>query len=91
MIRLASCFLGWTTQELLDRPFVALVHPDDVEATEREIATLARGIPTISFENRFRCRDGSYLRLRWNSYPDEATGMLYAIARRVDESSTEAF
>jgi PAS domain S-box-containing protein len=62
--------LGWSGEELLSRPFLDLVHPDDLEATEDEIAKLAQGIATISFTNRFRCADGSWKCLRWNSYPD---------------------
>jgi PAS domain S-box-containing protein len=77
--------LGWTSEELCSRPFVDLVHPDDVKATEDEIAKLAQGIPTISFTNRFRCADDSWKCLRWNSYPDPDTGLLYAIARVIED------
>jgi PAS domain S-box-containing protein len=73
--------LGWPEEELLRRPFISLVHPDDVEATLAEIGKLAEGMPTIAFENRFLCMDGEYKLLRWNSFPDEDTGRLYAIAR----------
>jgi PAS domain S-box-containing protein len=73
--------LGWPEEELLKRPFMDMVHPDDVAATGIEIERLAGGSPTISFENRFLCMDGSYKRLRWNSYPEEETGRLYSIAR----------
>ncbi len=52
--------LGWDAEDLLNRPFFEIVHPDDVARTEREIEKLSEGIPTISFENRFRCKDGSY-------------------------------
>ncbi len=75
--------LGWTTEELLSRSFMDFVHPDDVGSTEHEIEKLSRGIPTISFENRYRCADGSYKCLLWNSYPEQGTGLLYAIARDV--------
>jgi len=73
--------LGWTEADLLGRPFVDFVHPDDVEATIAETEKLAGGIPTISFTNRYRCRDGTYMRLRWSSHPDPETGNLYASAR----------
>ena len=76
--------LGWSEEELVERPFLDIVHPDDVAKTEREIQKLAEGIPTISFENRFQCKDGSYRLLRWTSYPQD--GVLYAIAHVVDES-----
>ena len=73
--------LGWSEEELLSRPFISLVHKDDVRATAREIQKLAGGTPTIRFTNRFLCMDGSYKRLRWNAYPEKETGRLYAIAR----------
>lgn len=73
--------LGWSMDELLERPFVSFVHPDDVEATAAEIEKLAAGRPAIRFENRFLCTDGSYKRLRWNTYPEPDTGCLFAIAR----------
>jgi len=77
--------LGWTTDALLEHPFMDLVHPDDVPATVAEIGKLEQGIPTISFENRFRCADGTYRRLRWTSHP-EPDGTLYAVAREITDS-----
>ena len=73
--------LGWSEEELLSRPFISLVHEDDIRATQREILKLASGKPTIRFTNRYRCKDGSYKRVRWNAYPEPETGRLYAIAR----------
>lgn len=77
--------LGWTAEELRERPFFDLVHPDDVEATRAEVAQLAQGIPTVRFQNRYRCADGSYKTLLWTSQPDPETGLLYAAARDVTE------
>ncbi|MGD8280879.1 MAG: PAS domain S-box protein [Gemmatimonadota bacterium] len=76
--------LGWSEEELVDRPFLDFVHPEDVEKTVREVSKLAEGIPTVSFENRYRCRDGSYKLLRWTSYPEG--DVLYAIAHVLDGS-----
>jgi PAS domain S-box-containing protein len=73
--------LGWSVDELLGQPFVEFVHPDDVQSTLGELEKLGGGIPTISFENRYRCKDGSYKRLLWGSHPDPETGLIYAIAR----------
>ena len=75
--------LGWTEEELLERPFYDLIHPDDLERTVQEVAKLAEGIPTISFENRLVCKDGKYVLLRWTAYPDD--GVLYSIAHVIDE------
>jgi len=76
--------LGWDRGKLLGHPFLELVHPDDVRATQDEIDKLAEGIPTISFVNRFRCADGSWKWLHWTSYPEPESGLLYAIAREIE-------
>ncbi|MBT8398790.1 MAG: PAS domain S-box protein [Gemmatimonadetes bacterium] len=77
--------LGWTQEELLSRSFLDFVHPDDLEKTENEIARLGEGLPTISFENRYMCQDGSEKRLAWNAHPQVGTGLIYAIARDVTD------
>jgi len=77
--------LGWPTQELLKRSFLEFVHPDDLAKTEEEINRLNRGLPTIAFENRYRVPNGGYRRLAWRAYPDEESGLIYAIARDVTE------
>ncbi|MDH3298798.1 MAG: PAS domain S-box protein [Gemmatimonadota bacterium] len=78
--------LGWSTEQLLSRPFVEFIHPDDVDATVQVVERLGEGIPTVEFDNRYQCQDGSFRYLRWTAHPDPATGLLYAIARDVTES-----
>lgn len=75
--------LGWTVEELLAHPFLDLVHPDDNTETMAEIGKLSDGQPTLAFTNRYRCKDGSYKKLHWTSYPEPGTGLLYAVAREV--------
>jgi PAS domain S-box-containing protein len=77
--------LGYSREELTSRPFLDFVHPDDTAATLAEVEKLAKNVPTIHFENRYRCKDGSYRWLSWTSAPD-TSGTLYAIARDVTET-----
>ncbi|AFZ03619.1 PAS domain S-box protein [Calothrix sp. PCC 6303] len=77
--------LGWTEEELLNQPFVYLIHPDDVGATENAIAKLNMGENVLQFENRYRCRDGSYKWFMWNSFLDTDTTLVYAVAHDVTE------
>jgi len=81
--------LGWSTEELLSRSFLDFVHPEDLEKTQAEIRKLARGEPTISFENRYMCLDGSMKILAWTAHPEPDTGMIYAIARDVTDLQAE--
>lgn len=73
--------LGHSKEELEGMPFVDFVHPDDLAATGLEVEKLAKGELTISFENRFRCKNGEYIVLSWNTSPDPVSGNLYCIAR----------
>lgn len=77
--------LGYPADELLAKPFLEFVHPDDIESTMREMENLAGGAPTLAFENRYRCADGSYKRLRWIAYPKPDLSLIYAVARDMSE------
>jgi PAS domain S-box-containing protein len=75
--------LGWTLEELMARPYFDFVHPDDRESTQAEAAKLSTGAVTITFENRYRCKDGSYRWLQWNSMPLPERELIYADARDI--------
>ncbi len=76
--------LGFSREHLLSKPFLDFVHPDDVEATQAEVARLAHGLPTIHFENRYRRRDGEYVWLDWTATPRD--DVLFAVARDVTQA-----
>jgi PAS domain S-box-containing protein len=75
--------LGFTDEELLSRPYLDFVHPDDQAATIAEASKLADGFPTIHFRNRYRCKDGAYRWLAWTATAAMADGTIYAAARDV--------
>jgi PAS domain S-box-containing protein len=76
-----SRVLGWTREELLSRPFCEFVHPDDVQATLNELDGIAAGKNSIEFENRYRCKDGTYRWLSWAAVPVVEQRRIYAAAR----------
>ncbi len=76
-----SKVLGWSEANLVGSPFMALVHPDDVASTLREVGGLSEGQTTFSFENRYRHRDGTYRTLAWSAAPD--ANHIHAVARDV--------
>jgi PAS domain S-box-containing protein len=74
--------LGYELRELMTKPYYDFVHPDDLEATIQETEKLKQGIPTIEFENRYRCKNGTYKWISWHCMPHHS-GALYAVARDV--------
>ena len=82
--------LGWSDEELLGQPYINFVHPDDKESTLCEAQRLlSEGYQTVRFQNRYRCRDGSYRWLAWMSIRVE-DGMIVATARDVTEQKQQA-
>lgn len=77
--------LGFTQQELLSQPYLNFVHPEDRAATVAEAQKVSTGSNVISFENRYRCKDGSYRWLLWTAAPDLETQLTYAAARDITE------
>jgi PAS domain S-box-containing protein len=75
--------LGFTREELMARPFIEFVHPDDRERTLSQNRLVRSGDEARAFENRYRCRDGSYRWLRWNAAPDPSHRTIYSVARDV--------
>jgi two-component system, sensor histidine kinase and response regulator len=75
--------LGWSLAELTAQPYLNFVHPDDRPATEVEMARLASGQDTVSFENRYRCKDGSYRWIVWTATPYRDQGLVYAAAHDI--------
>jgi eukaryotic-like serine/threonine-protein kinase len=78
--------LGFTIEEMRSEPFLNFVHPDDRAATLAEFERLMAGANTIFFENRYRCKDGSYRWMQWTSTPDFDQQVIYAAARDITES-----
>ena len=77
--------LGYTEEELMSRPYIEFVHPNDRDATKVEAQKTTGGKNVVWFQNRYRCRDGSYRWLQWRAVPDEERGLIYAVARDVTE------
>lgn len=82
--------LGYTAEELIAQPFLDFVHPEDREATIAESAKIGQGASSIFFDNRYRCKDGSYKWLSWNSVPFTQEREIYAIARDITERKQAA-
>jgi PAS domain S-box-containing protein len=77
--------LGIPVEELLSKPYNEFVHPDDRAKTEAEAQKIDEGELAISFENRYRCADGSYRWLLWNATPSMEQKLVFAVARDITQ------
>lgn len=69
--------LGFTLDELKGAPLLTLIHPDDVWSTHDTMQAISAANPVVGFINRYRRKDGGYLRLAWTArlYGDQVLGV----------------
>jgi PAS domain S-box-containing protein len=77
--------LGWSVEELTSVPIVDFIHPDDREASRDAIQYIAGGHNLQTFENRYRCKDGTYRWLIWSSVSDPQNQLIYATSIDITE------
>lgn len=75
--------LGFTPDELMSKPFIEFVHPDDRQRTLDQNKTVRDGGQALAFENRYLCKDGSYKWFHWNAASDQGEQVIYSVARDV--------
>lgn len=77
-----TAVLGWSREELLEKPFIELIHPEDIAMTLREVERMIQeGLPTIHFENRYRHKSGHFVPLSWSARIEG--DLCYAVARDI--------
>ncbi len=75
--------LGFATEELMAKPFMEFIHPEDRQKTAAEVARLENREMCLAFENRYLCKDGDYKWLLWNAVAAPERGLIYAVARDI--------
>ena len=77
--------LGWSREELMARPFIEFVHPDDRERTRQSAEALRAGEQPERLVNRYLTKDGGSRWIEWSSSFDPEHRLIYAAARDVTE------
>ncbi len=75
--------LGFAREALLKTRWLELVHPEDRELSLAETSRIIKSASSVSLENRYRRKDGSYRSFVWNakSFPDQR--LIYAVGRDI--------
>ncbi|MEG4809729.1 PAS domain S-box protein [Microcoleus sp. F8-D3] len=79
----AEKILGYAPGEMVGQLFLEFVHPDDRETTLKEAESLAAGNNTVGFENRWRCRNGSYKWIAWTGSRFWEEELMYGVGRDI--------
>ncbi|MCP4726117.1 MAG: PAS domain S-box protein, partial [bacterium] len=78
--------LGWSEKEMLSKPIIDFIHPDDVEKTEDIIKEqMDKGVDVIQFENRYRTNKGDFRWFEWAANPIREEGITYSAAYDITE------
>ncbi|MBF0516896.1 MAG: PAS domain S-box protein [Nitrospirae bacterium] len=77
--------LGITLDELMSKPYIEFIHPDDRQATIHVAEYASKGIPVYNFHNRYLCKDGTYKYLSWTALPIPEEGLSYCTATDVTD------
>ena len=78
--------LGYTEEELLTKPFLDFIHPDDYNMSNKEVEQLGQGYETVEFENRIIHKNGEIKYVSWKAkaIPDKKD--IYCIGRDVTKN-----
>ena len=77
--------LGYSMEELLSKPWLDFVHPDDTQATIGAENQLFEGKKVIKFENRYRTKNDQYRWMEWHCTPLMEDKRIYCVARDITE------
>ncbi len=77
--------LGYPIKDLIGHNFIEFIHPDDLLVSLEILKTLNKEVPIYGFVNRYRCLDGTYKFIEWNSLPGSGQ-TIYSSARDVSKS-----
>jgi len=75
--------LGYSKKEITAKPFIAFVHPDDRQNTLDEIKKQVELGSSLNFENRYLCKNNTYILLSWSASFREEEKITYATARDI--------
>jgi diguanylate cyclase (GGDEF)-like protein/PAS domain S-box-containing protein len=76
---------GYSESELISKPFLGFVLPEDRQRTADEMTLQVGSRPSMHFENRYIRSDGTVIHLSWMGYFDRHDGVSYATANDITE------
>jgi two-component system, sensor histidine kinase and response regulator len=73
--------LGYSREELLSKPYIDFLHPEDVPTTSAAARQVETGQSLINFENRYLGKDGNYHNIFWTVAVRTDRQLIYCVGR----------
>jgi len=77
--------LGFSLGDIQGKHYQTLLHPADIESSKEIIEKDYSKEEYEPVENRYRCKDGSYRWLKWNSFRQAKDGFIYLMAYDINQ------
>lgn len=74
---------GYRPEEIIGKPMIDLVAPEDRESTLRAAEQIMSGNPSLHFENRYIRKDGQIVHIMWSARWSEEDQVRIAIAHDI--------
>ncbi len=82
--------LGWDEQTLLSRPYVEILHPDEIEPIARLLGEMQENGQPVLLEDRLLTAAGEWRTFVWTLSPEPGGERLYGVGRDVTEERNQA-
>ena len=77
--------LEYTEEELLAKPIVKIIHPDEQVRVMTQLEVSNKGTSAFYFENRCITKTGKIKWLAWTSTPATEDGLIFTVAKDITE------
>ena len=78
--------VGFTTLELQNQSWYTFIHPEDRQDARAKIEIIETGErDSVTFENRFQCKDESYKWLKWRAIKPPKKQFCYVVATDISQ------
>ena len=82
--------LGWDEETLLARPYVEILHPDEVESIGGLLADMQASGQPVLLEDRLLTASGDWRTFVWTLSPEPGGERLYGVGRDVTEERAQS-
>ncbi|TVR29410.1 MAG: PAS domain S-box protein, partial [Balneolaceae bacterium] len=81
----SSKIWGYEPEELEGKAYIDLVHPEDIEKSNKVAEDIMSGVDVTNFENRYRRKDGSVVPNVWSARWHKDDKLMYCVAKDATE------